>query len=76
MCLWVCVCLSLSKCAYNSMCGWLCICAAVTDQQINVIIVCQQCPAVTAGGGYITPEINSPADAQRSQTQIQLLDMS
>lgn len=30
------------------MCGWMLICPILTDKQINVIIVCQQPPAVRA----------------------------
>ena len=55
------------------MCGWVCICATLADTQINVIIVCQQPPAVTAGAGYIIPEKNSQADTLYIKTQVQLL---
>lgn len=34
----------------------MCVCATLADKQINVIIVRQRGPAVTAEAGYIIPE--------------------
>ncbi len=56
----------------SRMCVWVCMCATLADKQINVIIVCQWRPAVTAGAGYITSDKSSLSDKQSIRIQVQL----